>query len=199
MEEQEKYIVKAYQNSSPGNRKQYKKYFMEYAKYLFFYEKFDQVSQVTREYLEVGKIDSSEPIFDYLINSLELTGDIETLLVLLEPNLELDRYQNLYNYCKLLQSKEDGKKILKYFGQLNRYVRTDIYNGLKNFHASNGHLPESIEYIGKHPMDPLTFQYLQYRRFENKVNAELTLHEPERYYLKYWRFYYKGGIEFSSL
>lgn len=198
--EKGKYIKCAFSNNDFKDPKLSKQIFTEYIMFLIGFENNTaEVSRITETYLKHYPFAYDEPIFGILASTLELNGDIEILISLLESNLHNEESRVLSEYCKLLRTKENGSEILKHFGELNRYILFEVFTGLETYFNKNGYLPESIEYIGKHPMDPLTFQYLVYKRYRNKINAELTLNEPDKYYLRYWKFSFKGGIEFSSL
>ncbi len=200
VKEKGKNIARAFSNNDFKDPELSKQIFTEYIMFLLGSETDTaEVSRITETYLKHYPFSYDEPIFGILVNTLELNGDIEILISLLKSNLHNEESKQLSEYCQFLLTKENGSEILKYFGKLNRYILFDVFTGLENYFNENGYLPEFIEYIGKRPMDPLTFQYLVYKRYRNKINAELTLHEPDKYYLKFWKFSFKGGIEFSSL
>ncbi|HDS08936.1 MAG TPA: hypothetical protein ENN73_01805 [Firmicutes bacterium] len=149
--------------------------------------------------METHHINGSDPIWDLLLRQLQLTGSISTLQVLLSGDLILPGDKVLLEYCRVLSTKEDGEEVLQYFGKLNQYVEEELIPGLTDYKSRKGSLPDSIEYIGKRPMDPLTFNYIIYERSLNKVDAVFSLYEPDRYYLKYWKYSFLRGLYFSSL
>ncbi|MDD3627905.1 MAG: hypothetical protein PHV06_11380 [bacterium] len=193
------YIAQAFSLVSKTDEYLARAIFREYIGYLSVTDKITEIPNAAESFLGSHTIDASDPAWDFLLRMLQLNGSISILQRVLKDNQVLPQDRVLYNYCNLLSTKEDGVEVLKNFGKLNQYLEQEIFTGLNLYKKNNGYLPDEIDYIGKRPMDPLTYNYLLYERSVNKVDAVFQLYEPERYYLKFWKYSYLRGLNFSSL